>query len=477
MHIRKIVIENIRCFDKVELDLTRPDGSLAGWTVLAGRNGTGKSTLLKAIALAVAGPDIARNLQKSFVDWVSSGQRKTRITTELECSVYDWIGKDDNDPHDQRMQFWAGLTWEKPSDDSEPFLSTPDDVVLLVPSLSDHPPDPFQYRGPWHNNPAGWFIAGYGPLRRLGFRDDFDEPGPPVPARLATLFDEDATLAESIHWLKETHADLLNFEHHANLLISKGHASKAADFRDDAAKLRKLYDNVLALLNDGLLPDGVSVVGLNERRELVIEQGGIPRQIRSLSDGYRAAIALVCDVVRQMHRCFHKKLIVSRRTIDGKSVLQVDHEGIVLIDEVDAHLHVSWQQRIGFWLKKHFPNVQFIVTTHSPFVCQAADPKGLIRLPVPGSNERVEHVSEDLYYTVVNGDADDAVMTALFGLERPHSEQAEKLRSRIAKLEVKDLRGFATPEEKEELKQLSAKLPKTGSAIVEQTLRKLGEMG
>ena len=55
MHIRKIQLSNIRGFREVDLDLTRPDGSLAGWTVLAGRNGSGKSTLLKAIALAVAG--------------------------------------------------------------------------------------------------------------------------------------------------------------------------------------------------------------------------------------------------------------------------------------------------------------------------------------------------------------------------------------------------------------------------------------
>lgn len=55
MYIRKIEIENIRGFEKLELDLTRPDGSLAGWTVAAGRNGSGKTTLLKAIARRALG--------------------------------------------------------------------------------------------------------------------------------------------------------------------------------------------------------------------------------------------------------------------------------------------------------------------------------------------------------------------------------------------------------------------------------------
>ncbi|WP_170229171.1 AAA family ATPase [Polyangium fumosum] len=472
MHIRKILIENIRCFDRVELDLTRPDGSLAGWTVLAGRNGTGKSTLLKAIALAVAGPEVARSLQKSFVDWVRTSQRKAQITTELECSVGDWIG-DDEAWREERTHFWTGLSWETSSGDGEPFLWTPQDVVLLVPSLSEYPPDPHQYRGPWHNNPSGWFIAAYGPLRRLGFRDDYKQPGPQMQAGLASLFDEDVTLAESIHWLKDIHAIRLDLQDRA----SRTSEAEAKTLLDDARKHALVYENVLSLLNDGLLPPGSSVVSLDMQRGLLVKQDGVTLALRSLSDGYRAALALVFDIVRQMYRCFGERLEISRREVDGKHVVQVEHQGIVLIDEVDAHLHVSWQQRIGFWLKEHFPNVQFIVTTHSPFVCQAADPKGLIRLPTPGSGERVEHVSDDLYNTAVYGDVDDAVMTALFGLERAHSDHAEALRSRVAKLQAKMMRGHATPDEKEEMYRLSARLPKTGSALVQQTLRKLGDPG
>ncbi|MGW7356493.1 hypothetical protein ACWGI0_07505 [Streptomyces sp. NPDC054802] len=50
---------------------------------------------------------------------------------------------------------------------------------------------------------------------------------------------------------------------------------------------------------------------------------------------------------------------------------------------MDAHRHVSWQQRIGEWSKAHFPAVLFIVTTHSQCVCHAAEPGGLVRLPGP----------------------------------------------------------------------------------------------
>ena len=60
--------------------------------------------------------------------------------------------------------------------------------------------------------------------------------------------------------------------------------------------------------------------------------------------------------------------------------------GVVLIDEVDAHLHPSWQSMVGEWFHRRFPNVQFIVATHSPLVCRAIGDHGKVfRLRSPGS--------------------------------------------------------------------------------------------
>jgi AAA domain, putative AbiEii toxin, Type IV TA system len=468
MHIREIHIENIRCFGEgrqgVHLDLTRPDGSLAGWTVLAGRNGTGKSTLLRAIALAVAGPDVARSLRKSFADWIREGKDAGSVTARLVYSVGD-----DASGNDVTDELVAGLEWKRAPDGPEPAMQ--ESSLAELQTLRD--------QGPWKRNPWKWFIAGYGPFRRIGYRDDYEQPGPPMEARLASLFDEDVTLAESVHWLRDLYALRLDRLSRAEKAAAQGHAMTAAHAHVEASELGNIYKNVISLLNDGLLPEGSSVVGLDMRQGLLVEQNGVIQPLRGLSDGYRAAIALVFDVIRQLHRALTSPLAglgFEHTNRDGRALIQIPHEGVVLIDEVDAHLHISWQQRIGFWLKEHFPNVQFIVTTHSPFICQAADPKGLIRLPAPGSDEAVEHVSEDLFNTVVYGDADDAVMTALFGLDRPHSDKAERLRRRVAHLEVKHIRGAATPAEQEELKRLSALLPKTGNTLVEHALRKLGEM-
>ena len=198
-------------------------------------------------------------------------------------------------------------------------------------------------------------------------------------------------------------------------------------------------------------------------------QGHASLPLRDMSDGYRTVVALVMDLARQLHATYGELKLVQQ---NGRWC--VLHQGVVLIDEIELHLHLSWQRRIGFWFKEHFPNIQFIVTTHSPFVCQAADPKGLIRLPAPGENRAAEHVSDELYKTVVNGTVDEAVLTELFGLEHVHSDASERLRERVAQLEARVLEGEATLEEREELERLSAQLPNTGSALVDRAVRKLG---
>lgn len=93
------------------------------------------------------------------------------------------------------------------------------------------------------------------------------------------------------------------------------------------------------------------------------ERRGILLPLRELSDGYRTVAALVLDILKQLETTFGTLGL----EWNGSSPI-VGHAGVVLIDEADIHLHVSWQQRIGFWLKEHFPKIQFLVTTHSPFI-------------------------------------------------------------------------------------------------------------
>lgn len=446
MYIREIHIENVRGFDEVHLDLDRGGGTFAGWTVIAGRNGTGKSTLLRALALSIIGPMASATLHGSFRGWVKRRASFAEARTLLDYDALDRFVDSGKIP---APPFWTGLRWEAQPQGPEPKLITPE---KLNPKNRARVPD----RGPWSENPQGWFIAGYGPFRRLsGAATDAQRlmSGPPRLSRLVTLFREDASLIESFQWLRDVYSRQLDLDR-------KGK-------KDEAVALFALTESVLDLLDDGLLPDGAEVDGF-DMDGLAIHLPGLTLPVAELSDGYRAVIALVFDLVSHIYRCFGELRLDKS---DGHLV--APYPGVVLIDEIDAHLHVEWQQEIGFWLKQHFPLIQFIVTTHSPFICQAADAKGLIRLRAPGDERPTAHVEGDLFYRIVNGSADDAVLTELFGLGHAHSPRSQALREQASLLEGLLIQGKATTKQKAELERLESQLPATMSDGVERALTQL----
>ncbi|WP_370946324.1 AAA family ATPase [Amycolatopsis sp. cg5] len=355
MYVERVQVENVRGFHGARnVDLTLPG---PGWTVIAGRNGSGKTSLLRAIALTIADTGAAHKLAPDPRAWVSTGELRARAELYLPG------------------QGVRRILWDLEVD------------------------------GDFAGSRHGVFSAAYGPYRRLSGRASGRELGSVSP--YVTLFDEDAALSEGVVWLVEQHL-------------------RAFEGKSGAAELKRAALRVLA---DGLLPDAYEVQDVDSDGLWVSYQGNrFP--LREMSDGYRTVTALVVDLIRNIH--------------DFYGSVELDQaEGVVLIDEVDAHLHVSWQKRIGPWFKAHFPKIQFIVTTHSPYVCQAADPGGLIRLPGPDEQQPPRVVSEELYERVAYGSGDDAVLSDLFGLDTPYSPEAVALREELAELEFKVASGQA----------------------------------
>lgn len=97
--------------------------------------------------------------------------------------------------------------------------------------------------------------------------------------------------------------------------------------------------------------------------DLILEVEGQERQpFNNLSDGYRNMIAMVGDIAW--------KAVQLNPHLGTKAPAETP--GIVLIDELDLHLHPTWQRRVIEDLRRTFPKIQFICTTHSPFLIQAA---------------------------------------------------------------------------------------------------------
>ncbi|MCC8690264.1 AAA family ATPase [Xanthomonas campestris] len=445
MYLNRVVIENVRGFGSgaqcVDISLARPDGGYAGWTVIAGRNGAGKSSFLRAIALSISGITSARSLQESFQGWIRTGEAKATVATQLSFESYDKFEKTGRIP---ASNFWTGLQWDG-EEGQEPTLSE----YQLNKKMKQTPE-----RGPWNEDPKGWFVAGYGPFRRLtGHASDAQRlmVGPSHVPRLVSLFREDASLVEAAQWLKDVYLRRL-------------------ENRPGAGVLEK---NTIALLNDGMLPDGVRIENVDSDG-LWIRKGNARLPLRDLSDGYRTSIALVLDILRHMQKVYGDIRLheVEVEDEDGKKIRMytVPYPGVVLIDEIDVHLHVSWQQRIGYWLKERFPKIQFIVSSHSPFVCQAADPGGLIRLAAPGEEVAAVVVDPSLHKRVVLGTADEAAMSELFGLESTRSPTSQKLLKELAILEAKAVKGAATEAERARIRQLQFDFPLTPSSEAQLSL-------
>lgn len=416
MYIDRLKIENVRGFGagQVDLSLDRGGGQYAGWTVFAGRNGAGKTTVLRALALAVVGVRGSDRLQDSFMGWVHTGATRASVSITLKINRWDAAAKS----YAEQSRADLSLGWIQASPKNEPGWS----ASKLTTGEGD----------PWAEDGSGWFLAGYGPFRRLSGQTAEAQSlmaRSPQASRLGTLFRDDASLLGGLEWLRDLRL-------------------RQADGKEGATEL---LNAAFALLSDGLLPEpGEKVVRYDSDGLWVEIASSGTRLVSDLSDGYRAVIALVLDLVRALSQMYGQLPMIGTA---------VDLPGVVLIDEVDAHLHVSWQQRIGFWLKEHFPRIQFLVTSHSPFVCQAADKNGLILLPEPGTDEKARIADDELYYRAVNGPADAALLSDLFGLDHTWSDSSEKKRIRMAKLESRILHGRALDAERAEYETLRQEVP------------------
>jgi hypothetical protein len=129
----------------------------------------------------------------------------------------------------------------------------------------------------------------------------------------------------------------------------------------------------------------------------------------------------------------------------------------VVIDEVDAHLHPSWQRDIGPWFTRCFPEVQFIVTTHSPIICRNAT--SVWRLSEPGSDEVSGRIENGALDRLIHGSILDAYGTEFFGHDIARSADSKKLLTELAQLNRKALRSGLNPGEQARMDKLRQMLP------------------
>lgn len=248
--------------------------------------------------------------------------------------------------------------------------------------------------------------------------------------RFVTMFQEAASLFEVDQWLR-------NLSH-----------KKLEGKTTESAHL----DLLLEILRDDLMPNQITVDRVDSDGLWLKDRHGLQLAWSDMSDGYRATLALLADILRHLISAYGVEGL-AEKDADGK--LKIVKGGVVMIDEIDAHLHPEWQREIGFWLKQHFPNIQFLVTTHSPIICQAADENGLFVLPEPGGDDKPRALTPEEYNTVISSRPDTILLTAAFGLQNTRSPRAVQGRAEYSKLMAKERAGAKlSKEEQAKAKQL-----------------------
>jgi predicted ATP-binding protein involved in virulence len=154
-----------------------------------------------------------------------------------------------------------------------------------------------------------------------------------------------------------------------------------------------------------LMPEFKNLTVRRNPLRMEVEKNGQRLTVNQLSDGEKCLMAMVGDLARRM--------AIANPVRDNP----LDGEGIILIDEIDLHLHPKWQRMIVPKLLELFPNCQFIVSTHSPHVLTHVRSESLYLLKQEGHGMVAEHPSESYGKNV------DRVLEDLMGLETTRPDQ------------------------------------------------------
>lgn len=182
-------------------------------------------------------------------------------------------------------------------------------------------------------------------------------------------------------------------------------------------------------------------------------------RIEQMSDGYRIMIAMIADIAARMAEANPSPECSG---LDNP----LDTPGIVFIDEIDLHLHPVWQRKVLLQLKTIFPNVQFIVTTHSPNVVMGAlDFAQVVKLENGIINSDVD-ISQFKYY-----DISQLLLSDLFELDNVRSDAYLKIYKERKALIFKDSSVGLSEDERNRLKVLDEKISSYDPCEGEEMLR------
>ena len=338
MYLKSLEIERFRAFRHTDVSFRYPGAAASGKlkypniNLLLGNNGMGKSAALKAAALALMSPVLASTGYRPYSlvrREVDKSPRDAAVKAHVALSAQDREG--DSGPPPDKPMLIARISRVRTTEKCvfDPALATP----VWDPMYSE--------------DSAAFFFVGYGVSRTVESSAKVDSNlrrrlRHVRYERVAGLFEEQTTLMPLAGWLPTLQATNL-----------------------------QRYQEVEVLLNE-LLLDGTDFHGKMLNGDYTFSHRDLEVSFSALSDGFRAYIGWIGDLLYHMCQCCP----------DGTAL--VNHRGIVMIDEVDLHLHPQWQLEVLPTISRAFPQLQFLCTTHSPIVAGTVESANLFLLLAEG---------------------------------------------------------------------------------------------
>lgn len=452
MYIKKVKIKHIRAIKQLTLTFDKP----AGWHVLIGDNGSGKSAIVKSIALALLNQGDINATREDWEDWLSQGQKEGFIELDvLPDKEYDHGLTPDNDGIIKNKVVFEEYFNSNESGSDESDLPESEEQTEGISNIRWGGVGGVRIKELKFGNQRilgvnamaanldlrkGWFAAAYGPFRRFtggSIEKEKVYKSNPYLGALLSVFGEDVALSEALTYVRELYIQKLEYPAEP-----------------------KTVDYLKKFINEAeLLPHQVTIDEINANAILFKDANGRRISTLQMSDGFRSVLSLTLELIRQLIAVYKPKRVFDNVIKGGKII---DLPGIVLIDEVDAHLHPTWQTKIGQWFTQHFPQIQFIVTTHSPLICRAAENGTIWQLPTPGFNETLQEIKGIKRDRLIFGNVLDAYGTGVFGEKTPISEQATGKLNELAELNVKSMFGQISEPEEQQLNELRSIFPTKG---------------
>jgi hypothetical protein len=358
VRLDSIEIHDFTRFDHLALDTKRasPDLPLdrGQWLILLGDNGRGKSSILRALVLALAGTNVAQAVVGQYAAPLIRNEQSS-----ARCDVQSGA-----------LRFSATITNEGTGQ-----------IAACEPANGPRP-----------------LVFAYGCRRgsALGGNDSADLNGSATD--VITLFNESVRLHPAPSWLQRLKLRALQHPKHDEIF------------------------NTVTKMLCSLLPDVDRMDVVDDQVWAIAPKLGGRLPLSALSDGYLTTLGWLVDLIaRWLHWAEQ-----TSQDLTGNFFERM--EGLVLLDEIDLHLHPVWQREIIGKLKNAFPRLSFVVTTHNPLTLLGAEAGEImvLRASADGSG-RTEGVQIDL----PPGIRADRVLTGeWFGLPTTVDDETADLSSR-----------------------------------------------